>query len=153
MYMYNCDFFVCFRAYLFVWALLAKILKLRRYGKPVRTRWSRFELDPSTVARVTCSQSFFSRREWVRRFPGFVCMRPILYVLTGKKLSLLPSLASTQQPRTYTTGRLQNMQRTRRYHAAAHNHQQATPCVCDTPICAVLLWLQVVVVFIGFAGP
>ena len=34
--MYNCDFFVCFRTYLFVRALLAKILKLRRYGKPVR---------------------------------------------------------------------------------------------------------------------
>ena len=45
--------------------------------------------------------------------------------------------------RTYTTGRQQNMQRARRYNAAAHKHQQATPCVCDTPNCAVLLlWLK-----------
>ena len=58
-YMYNCDFFVCFRTYLFVPALLAKILKLRRYRKPVRNLWSRFELDPSTVARVAGAQSFF----------------------------------------------------------------------------------------------
>ena len=62
MYMYNCDFFVCFRTYLFVRALLAKILKLRRYRKPVRNLWSSFELDPSTVARVAGAQSFF--------FPG-----------------------------------------------------------------------------------
>ena len=63
MYMYNnCDFFVCFRTYLFVRALLAKILNPRRYRKPVRNLWSRFELDPSTVARVAGAQSFF--------FPG-----------------------------------------------------------------------------------
>ena len=60
--MYNCDFFVCFCTYLFVRALLAKILNLRRYRKPVRNLWSRFELDPSTVARVAGAQSFF--------FPG-----------------------------------------------------------------------------------
>ena len=71
MYMYNCDFFVCFRTYLFVRALLAKILKLRRYRKAVRNLWSRFELDPSTVARVAGAQSFFFFREWIRRFPGF----------------------------------------------------------------------------------
>ena len=59
MYMYNCDFFVCFRTYLFVRAFLAKILKLRRYRKPVRNLWSRFELDPSTVAHVAGAQSFF----------------------------------------------------------------------------------------------
>ena len=59
MYMYNCDFFVCFRTYLFVRALLAKILKLRRYRKAVRNLWSRFELDPSTVARLAGAQSFF----------------------------------------------------------------------------------------------
>ena len=42
------------------------------------------------------------------------------------------------------------MQRTQRYNAAAHKHQQATPCVCDTPICAVLLLL---VVCLGACGP
>ena len=59
MYMYNRDFFVCFRTYLFVRALLAQIVKLLRYRKPVRNLWSRFELDPSTVARVAGAQSFF----------------------------------------------------------------------------------------------
>ena len=59
MYMYYCDFFVCFRTYLFVRALLPKILQLRRYRKAVRNPWSRFELDPSTVARVAGAQSFF----------------------------------------------------------------------------------------------
>ena len=58
-YMYNCDFFVCFRTYLFGRALLAKNLKLRRYRKAVRNLWSRFELDPSTAARVAGAQSFF----------------------------------------------------------------------------------------------
>ena len=57
--MYNCDFFVCFRTYLFVRALLAKNLILRRYRKAVRNLWSRFEHDPSTVARVAGAQSFF----------------------------------------------------------------------------------------------
>ena len=37
------------------------------------------------------------------------------------------------------------MQRAQRYNAAANKHQQATPRVCDTPICAVLLC----VVFMG----
>ena len=59
--MYNCDFFVCFRTYLFVRALLANILTLRRYRKAVRNLWSRFELDPSTVARVAGKVFFFSR--------------------------------------------------------------------------------------------
>ena len=30
--------------------------------------------------------------------------------------------------------------------ASAQQHQQGTPCVCDTPICALLLWL------VGFFG-
>ena len=79
MYMYNCDFFVCFRTYLFVRALLAKILKLRRYRKPVRNLWSRFELDPSTVARVAGAQSFFFR-EWIRRFPGVSVKRFFIFI-------------------------------------------------------------------------
>ena len=59
MYMYNCEIFVCFRTYLFVRALLAKNLNLRRYRKPVRNLWLRFELDPSTVACVAGAQSIF----------------------------------------------------------------------------------------------
>ena len=79
---------------IFVRALFAKTLKLRRHRKAVRNLWSRFELDPSTVARVACSQSFFFRREWIRRFPGFLCMRPILYVRTGKILSVFVALSN-----------------------------------------------------------
>ena len=56
---YICEIFVCFETNLFVRALLAKTLKLRRHRKAVRILWSRFELDPSTVARVAGSRSFF----------------------------------------------------------------------------------------------
>ena len=90
---YICEIFVCSGTYLFVPALLAKTLKLRRHRKAVRNLSSRFELDPSTVARVAGSQSFF-RWEWIRRFPGFLCMRPILYVRTGKILSVFVALSN-----------------------------------------------------------
>ena len=56
---YICEIFVCFETNLFVRALLAKTLKLRRHRKAVRILWSRFELDSNTVARVAGSQSFF----------------------------------------------------------------------------------------------
>ena len=59
MYTYICEIFVCFGTNLFVRALLAKTLELRRHRKAVRNLWSRFELDPSTVARVAGAQSFF----------------------------------------------------------------------------------------------
>ena len=59
LYTYVCEFFVCFRTYLFVRALLAKTQKLRRHSKAVRNLSSRFDLDPSTVARVAGAQSFF----------------------------------------------------------------------------------------------
>ena len=34
-----------------------------------------------------------------------------------------------------------NTQRTRSKKTAAQQHQQATPCVCGTSVCTVLLWL------------
>ena len=140
---YICETFVCFGTSLFVPARLPTTLKLRRHRKPVRNLSSRFELDPSTVARVAGSQKFFFRWERVSRFPGFLCMRPILYVRTGNFLSVFVALSLEHTAQNiYTTGRQQNIQRPRRYNAAAHKHQQATPCVCDTPVCAVLLWLQ-----------
>ena len=71
MYMYNCDFFVCFRTYLFVRALLAKIRHLRRYRKPVRILWSRFELEPRTVALVARAQSFLFPEVDKTIFRGF----------------------------------------------------------------------------------
>ena len=102
MYTYICEIFVCFGTYPFVRALSAKTLKLRRHRKAVRNLWSRFELDPSTVARVAGSQSFFFRWEWIRRFAGFLCMRPILYVRTGKNcLLLLPSHDERTAHKTY----------------------------------------------------
>ena len=59
LYTYVCEFFVCFRTFLFVRALLAKTQKLRRHSKAVRNLSSMFDLDPSTVARVAGAQSFF----------------------------------------------------------------------------------------------
>ena len=90
---YICEFFVCFRTYLFVRALLGKTLNLRRHSKAIRNLSSRFELDPITVARVVGAQSFFFR-EWVRRLLGFLCVRLILYVRTGKKLSVFVALSN-----------------------------------------------------------
>ena len=58
MYTYICEFFVCFRTYLFVRALLAKPVKLRRHRKAVRNLSLRIELDPSAVARLAGAQSF-----------------------------------------------------------------------------------------------
>ena len=79
MYMYNYEIFVCFRTYLFVRALLAKTLKLRRYRKAVPNLWSRFELDPSTVARVAGAQSFcFSGSG--RRFSGVSVKRFFIFI-------------------------------------------------------------------------
>ena len=37
-------------------------------------------------------ETFFFRREWIRRFPGFLCMRPILYVRTSKILPVFVAL-------------------------------------------------------------
>ena len=138
---YTCEIFVCFRNYLFVRALLAKTLKLRRHRKAVRNLSSRFEHDPSTVARVAGAQSFFF--SGVDKAISRVSLYEANFVRTYRKNCVYfccPLLTSTQ-PRTYTTGRQQNMQRARCYNAAAHK-QQTTPCVCDKPICAVLRWLQ-----------
>ena len=94
MYTYICEIFVCFRTYFFVRALLAKTLNLRRHRKAVRNLLSRFELDPRTVARVAGAQSFFFFRGWIRRFPGFLCMSPTLYIRTGKKRSVFVALSN-----------------------------------------------------------
>ena len=69
MYTYIGEIFVCFGTILYVRALLAKTLTLRRYMKAVRIMWSRFELDPSAVSRVAGSQSIF-RWQWIRAVPN-----------------------------------------------------------------------------------
>ena len=51
-------FLVCFGTYLFVRALFAETPKLGRHRKAIRNLWSRFELDPSTVAHVAGSHFF-----------------------------------------------------------------------------------------------
>ena len=79
MYTYICEIFVCFRTYLFVRALVAKTVKLRRHRKAVRNLSSRFELDPRTVARVTGAQCFFFR-DWIRRFPGVSMQRIFIFI-------------------------------------------------------------------------
>ena len=68
-----------------------------------------------------------------------------MYVHTGKISSLFfPPFRSTQPRRVQGRQRTAyNTQRAERYNAAGHKHQQATPCMCDTPICAVLLRLVV----------
>ena len=134
-------FFVCFGPYLFVRALLAKTLTYVDTGRSSGTCGRGLSSIRPLQLACRAHKVFFFRWEWIRRYPGFLCMRPILYVRVKKCLFLLPSPTSTQ-PRTYTTGRQQNMQRARRYNAAVHKHEQATPCACDTPICAILLWLQ-----------
>ena len=153
MYTYICEILVRFRSYLRVRALLAKSLKVRRHRKPSGT--CRRGLSSIRALRLAWrALKLFFFREWIRRFPGFLCMRPILYVRAGKILTVFVALSLTStQTRTYTTGRQQNMQRARRYNAAAHKHQQATPCVCDTSISALYCCGYSIVVFIGVCGP
>ena len=45
-----------------------------------------------------CALKSFFRREWIGRFPGFPCMRPILYVRIGKKLSVFVALSRAHSP-------------------------------------------------------
>ena len=45
-----------------------------------------------------CALKSFFRREWIGRFPGFLCMRPILYVRIGKKLSVFVALSRAHSP-------------------------------------------------------
>ena len=123
--------------------------QVRRHRKAVRNLWSRFDLDPSTVARVACSRSIFPAG--VAKTFSRVSLCEAYFVRTGKMLSVFLALSRAHSP-GHTTGRQQNIQRARRYNAAAHKHQQAIPCVCETTICAALLWLRTVVVFIGVGG-
>ena len=91
MYTYICEILVRFRSYLRVRALLAKSLKVRRHRKPSGT--CRRGLSSIRALRLAWrALKLFFFREWIRRFPGFLCMRPILYVRTGKILSLFVAL-------------------------------------------------------------
>ena len=83
--MYFGDFFVCFQSFLVCLLARAVSTNLRVFlqGKPVRTRSSRFGLDPCSVLRVarahfflfgrgvdkTISQVFVLKRYFVSRYP------------------------------------------------------------------------------------
>ena len=93
MYMYNCETFVFFRRYPFVQALFGKTP-----STPTR------EARPDTLVEVRARSEhcrsrgkrskFFFRWECIRQFPGFLCMRPILYVIAGKFLSVFVALSN-----------------------------------------------------------
>ena len=98
------------------------------------------------------SQSFFPLRvdETISR----VSLYEAYFVVRTGKICLFVALYHERTAhRAYTTGRQQNMQRARRYNAAAHKHQKATPCVCDKPIHMRCPAVATVVVFIGACGP
>ena len=80
MYTYICEFFVCVRTYLFVRAFLAKTLSTStQEGRPEPVVELRARSEHCSYRGVPSKFVFF-RWEWIRRFPGFLCMRPILYV-------------------------------------------------------------------------
>ena len=104
----------------------------------------RFEVEPSTVVPMAGCQSFFPLGvdKTISRVSVYdAYFVPGTYVPV--KIVCFCALSHEHTAhRTYTTGRQQNIRRARRYNAAARKHPQATPCVCDKPICPVLLWLQ-----------
>ena len=145
-------------SYLFSYFLLAREL----FGKtPSPAR----EARPETLVKVSARSvpsgargrcSFFFSPGWSGSddFLGSRgrCLPPTyLHPPAKSRHSFLPfhertSAQTCITSSTTTDGR----QRTQRYNAAAHKHQQTTPCVCDSPICAVRLRLRV---FVGVRGP
>ena len=105
--------------------------------KAGRTHLSRSRRDPCTLERVTGAQIFSFGGSGQDDFPGFDSRGLISYVRLGKLV--LGSLFPPHQ--VYIT----DNRRSHRSNAAAH-----LPCVCHTPICAVLPW---VVVFVGACRP
>ena len=77
MYSYVCEIFALFATFLFARALFGKTLSTpTREARPdtLVEVWARSELCGSRGGR----SKFFFRREWIRRFPGFRCVRPCL---------------------------------------------------------------------------
>ena len=91
---YNCENFVFFRTYLFVRALLGKTISTpTREARPdtLVEVWARSEHYSSRGKR---SKFFSAGSVYERRFPGFLCVRPILYVRTGNILSVFVTLSN-----------------------------------------------------------
>ena len=114
--------------------------------KPGRTHWPRSWRHPCTLKSVEGAQCFFFPAG-VDKTISLVSVQEALfctYVSVNIGCFLPYALMSYDHiTQTHTIiGTYQtNMHRFHRSNAAAH-----TPCVCDTPMCAVLLWL---VVFVG----
>ena len=103
--------------------------------------------DPFPLERVAGPQRY-SFSAGVDKTIVLVSVREDLFFtyVPIKARQLLP-FHETQQPKRVVRGGHQaTRQRAERYNAAVDKHQQGTPCVFDTHICAVLLWL---VVFLG----
>ena len=147
MYSYICDFLLLSNLSLLTSTFSEKkLITSTNEGRPEPV--VEFEVDPSTAARVAGAHSFFFPP------PGKDFSGSSYFVRTYRlKIVCFGFSLMSAQPRTYTTGRQRNMERARGYNAAADKYQQATPCVCDMPICAVLLWLLYIVVFIAACAP
>ena len=119
------------------------------FGKTLRTRTR--EARPAILVDVSARSvhsggrgersKFFSGGSGQDDFPGFSTRGIFLYLRTGKTSST-PCLCTSTQPRHVPGGQQATVKRARRYNAAAHKHRQATPCVCDAHIRAVLLFIR-----------
>ena len=125
-----------------------------RHGKPARTHKPRVGRDPCPLERVASPQRFVSTGEdktislvWARE--ALFCTR---YVHTDKMSSVFFLFPHEHTTHIYQV-ETDNGQRAQRFNAVPHKHQQTSPCVCDTPICTVLLWLLLIVAFFGTFGP
>ena len=141
---YVCQMFVFLPTFIFVRALFGKTLS-------TRTREARLDTLVEVSARSVHSgarggrSKVFSRREWRRRIPWFRYERPYFVPGTYVLVTCCPfSPLGSHGLRAHSSdiGQVYNRQHgSHRSNAAAH-----TTCVCDTLICAILLWL---VVFVG----
>ena len=126
MYTYVCPIFVLLPTFLFVRALFRKTASTRTHDSRPETMVEVSVRSMHSGERDTRLKLF--RREWIRRFPCFRFER-ISFVITNRK-NVVRFLHTR-----YTT----DNRRSHRSNAAAHS-----PCVCDTPICAVLRSLVVI---------
>ena len=141
MYTYVCQSFLLLLTFLFLRAL---------FGKTPRTR--AHEARPDLLVDVSARSVYIFWSAWqaLRVFfsggsggddlLGFSTRGLILYVRVGKLLSRGLGLFSSHQVRN------KYIYKSRFFNAACHTPFAHSPCVCDAPICAVLLWL---VVFVG----
>ena len=71
---------------------------VRRHRKAVRNLWWRFELDPSTVARVACPRSFFFSPTGVDKTISRVSLYEAYFVRKYQVLSVFVALSRAHNP-------------------------------------------------------